>query len=1321
MAPNDRNPEKNPSASSAESNAPKPDIDTFLDRADKARRKQQERNRPLGEQIMGILKKLSQPEVPPAETVMDALVGGPEIAQTDREILNNIADPQPEAPRDPDTFMSTMEQAAAQGAAQGEEDRRQKDAQAIRDKQEARDMAQELDASGHPILSKIVNPDVDHSPAPVPERGTTQFVQDLEATAQQGAAEGAAIRAQKEAEEAAAAALAEAQRQAENAEMRRKIDSAGFKIPGLAEDATEDEKRAARAAYVAQMMEDTKAGLDQVAWQREQDQVPLDGNPQGQVKIDPETGTIINPHKRAEPEPVYKPRVDAEAAALAQREPWELTDRERRQVERGLALPLIDARSEQSALFGFDVADPMEWPGGRREMMAFQNAMAEAINYLDQTISTPANGRDEKKKLDLVFYGKGGITHPKYFREQHGVPVIDAVRRGVDQAMASYGPTEYTNNELRALMVRALETRVRIKKLQADITRLKSEIAAQKKIADKEPETKTNGFRAVVERNKKLLDATRARLQQEQSNAADLITEISKTRVKVETHKRQQHIETRTGVPSLDPITGELIRKPAAPSSGEVRTTAEEVPVAPVAEAAPAAPEPTPPPERKDNVEKEPTPGGEFVSAGESHRGGRPDGADEDAIFSGSGLHLGEIGGTKDKQITDDRERAANLATILNELDIPDATAESVQAIWDRIDQLKKEGKIGSLDIVLDGMGGHGAGEVASSLGMFAIVQEVANSASAENAQLNGETVRGAIVKANELIKKYNERKGSNSGATAIVALTTPDGRTIMGSAGDARAYKIAADGTTTMMSRDHSLIFRTMIAGNTEPSGIFKSPIKSNLYSAIDGDLAPSAIDIYEGDTYNMQAGEKMVLVCDGVWESAFSPERGGLDATTEDILNDIDAEFQKENAALDQKFPNPDQATAKMAAREQLHMKYQGEIMRRVMLAGHEQDAPAEMAKHLTRETAGMIAGDNISAVVLERKTPSPAPEATTPAATEDESIPAWLRDTEQVTAESGARAPAEATPAGPAAVAKAEATTKTAEQEADEREQSITKELVEAKCVATTAGSVGLMVDSGKKLYDINETYLASMRKNVKAAEQGNMQFDNAAVDVFNAQQALKTLNAEQAKKNIANIMMEIQGEADPERRAQRAEDAKKFVNTVHEVLINRISGLREARVRATLQASETPINQDQFPTPDIAKTIKEQVDMYDQTATKAEQDLMAALEAQRSEAIQSIDALVNIDETVAAEKKAAREDDTRTAAEIAAETAAAAAAIDKLLGGDKTIGDDEKAEIRKGLIDFLKNSKMKAPLFIAAIVVMGVAGIMRSGMASRRGRF
>jgi serine/threonine protein phosphatase PrpC len=1299
---------------------------------------------------MRILKKLSQPEVPPAETVMDALVGGPEIAQTDREILNNIADPQPEAPRDPDAFMSTMEQAAAQGVTLGQEDKRQKDAQEIRDKQEARDMAQELDASGHPIFSNIVNPDVDHSPAPVPERGTTQFVQDLEATAQQGTADGAAIRAQREAEEAAAAALAEAQRQAENAEMRRKIDSAGFKIPGLAEDATEDEKRAARAAYVAQMMENTKAGLDQVAWQREQDHVPLDGTPQGQVKIDPETGTIINPHKRAEPEPVYTTRVDAEAAALAQREPWELTDRERRLIEPGLALPLISSRAEQAELFGFDVADPTEWPGGRKEMIAFQNAMADAITHFDQAIATPANGHDERKKLNLPFTADartpgGGFSPDSYFNKKHGMVIIDAVREGVDKALASHGPPEYANNELRAFMVKSLETAVRIKKLQADITKTKSKIASNKPIADKEPEGKKNGARSVVERNKLVLAATRKKLSEELEKSADLMKQIAETRATVEKHRRDHHIETRTGVVSLDPVTGELIKKPDGYSES-IRTTQnlEASPPSPSVQEAPvvaaSAPEetlntaPSPEPNVKpESTEKEPIPGGEFVSAGQSHRGGKPDAADEDAIFSGSGLHLGEIGGTKDKQITDDRERAANLATILNELDIPDATAESVQAIWDKIDQLKKEGKTGSLDIVLDGMGGHGAGEVASSLGMFAIVQEVANSASAENAQLNGETVRRAIVKANELIKKYNEKKGSNSGFTAIVALTTPDGRTIMGSIGDARAYRIEPDGTTSMITRDHSTVFRSMVSGLTEPSGIFKHPLKNQIYRAVDGNLNPNAIEIYEGDDYNLQQGEKLLLVCDGVWESAFSQSRGGLDASTEDILKDIDEAYRRENVELNQKFLNPDQQADKEAAREQLHMKYQGEIMRRVMLAGHEQDAPAEMAKHLTRETAGMIAGDNISAVVLERKTPSPAPEAATPDSSTARSPlddPDWLADKTQVVMNadgtvhevaSAAANPAEAAPAEPPVDAAAKATTKTTEQEADEREQSITKELVEAKCVATTAGSVGLMVDSGKKLYDINEKYLASMRKNVKAAEQGNMQFNNAAVDVFNAQQALKSLNAEQAKKNIANIMMEIQGEADPERRAQRAEDAKKFVNTVHKVLINRISGLREARVRATLQASETPINQDQFPTPDIAKTIKEQVDMYDQTATKAEQDLMAALEAQRSEAIQSIDALVNIDETVAAEKKAAREDDTRTAAEIAAETAMAAAAIDKLLGGDKTVDADEKAEIRKGLIDFLKNSKMKAPLFIAAIVVMGITGIMRSGMASRRGRY
>ncbi len=1209
------------------------------------------------------------------------------------------------------------------------------------------------------VVRGITSPDQLLPQHKLPEAGTSDFIKGLEKAAEEGRQLGQQEARQRELDDMRAQQEAEAERVRLDAEIREKIQKAGFKIPGLPENATEDEKRAARTAYVRQMMDDTAEGLKQATWQREQEQTILDGTPQGQVKRDDEGG-FINPYKIAEAEPVYVPRVDALTAELRQREPWELTDRERKQIEPGLALPLISSRAEQAELFGFDVADASNWPGGEREMRAFQKAMAEAIDYFDQTVATPANERNENQKLDLYLTNPktegGGISRYKYFRNNHKMPIMEAVRAGVDQALLSHGPSEMANDKLRGLMITALETRVRIKRIEAEISKLKIELAQQKANADKEPTYKQDGFKSIVERRRKTLTKMREELAKQQKNSTELAAQLVKVRAEVDTEKRKRRIDSREGVVSLDPVTGELVKKAPGYSEPVNQTRTPEatppppsIPEAPVVAAVPA-PEATPdappspePPKKPESTEREPAPKGEFVSAGESHRGGRPDAADEDAIFSGSGLHLGEIGGTKDKIVSDGHERAAHLATILHELDMPDVTAESIQATWDKIEQLKKEGKIGSLDIVLDGMGGHGAGEIASSIGMFAIVHEVANVASIEGNQLNGETVRGAMTKANELIKKYNEKKGSNSGATAIVALTTPDGRTILGSAGDARAYRIEPDGTTAMITRDHSFVFRSMIAGMTEPSGIFKDPNKSNLYRALDGKLSPDEIEIYEGDDYNMQVGEKMVLVCDGVWESVFNEERGGLTATTDETLKDIDTEFQRENALLDQQFPNPDQYADKAAAREQLHMKYQGEIMKRILLAGHENDSPAEMAKHLTRETAGMIAGDNISAVVVERNTPPPPATETAPAANAGEAdahIPDWLKDTTRVTADDAIigrpvasdapraipeeiaeinRQAAEPThePGEPTeAAATTEATTGIEQSTADEREQAITKDTVEIKCLVSIVGTARLMTASIDKIGAVNGEYIKSIETNVKPLEKKNRPFDDRIKDVSSEQQRLKDLNVDGITEQIVALSLELVQETDPDARKAKGESAKKKISSIHKALNVRIGKLREARAAATQQASETTINDDQFDVTDTAKTIREQVDIHDQEAYTTEQFILDKLNAQYADAMKAVDDLVNIDETVLAEKQAARED-TRTAAEIASEAALLSRDLEILLDKEGLTGE-ERENARKGIIDLLKNTRMKAPLLIAAVVVMGVLGIMTKGAAGGR---
>jgi len=153
-------------------------------------------------------------------------------------------------------------------------------------------------------------------------------------------------------------------------------------------------------------------------------------------------------------------------------------------------------------------------------------------------------------------------------------------------------------------------------------------------------------------------------------------------------------------------------------------------------------------------------------SDGRSSRGGRPNRPDEDAFYSSSrGLHLGEIGGTAERE-SNLEERRQGLAEALNMLDKRTAkrlglplpiTSKQIQEAHQEIQNLIQSGQLNGIDVVADGVGGQGSGEYASSIATFIFVRDIARQL--RKGDLSEEGIRDAVMLANETISSYSNAK----------------------------------------------------------------------------------------------------------------------------------------------------------------------------------------------------------------------------------------------------------------------------------------------------------------------------------------------------------------------------------------------------------------------------------------------------------------------------------------------------------------------------------------------------------------------------------
>jgi PPM family protein phosphatase len=151
---------------------------------------------------------------------------------------------------------------------------------------------------------------------------------------------------------------------------------------------------------------------------------------------------------------------------------------------------------------------------------------------------------------------------------------------------------------------------------------------------------------------------------------------------------------------------------------------------------------------------------------------------------------------------------------------------------------------------VADGMGGHAAGEVASSKAI-----EVVTSVEG--------LLPDRIQAANEAIisAALDDPKLAGMGTTITMAEVDPDGTVTIGQVGDSRAY-LLKDGDLRQITVDHTIVAEYLASGRIRPEDIANHPHRSMITRAL-GLAGTVQVDTF---VEQLSSGDRLLLCTDGL-----------------------------------------------------------------------------------------------------------------------------------------------------------------------------------------------------------------------------------------------------------------------------------------------------------------------------------------------------------------------------------------------------------------------------------------------------------------------
>ena len=196
-------------------------------------------------------------------------------------------------------------------------------------------------------------------------------------------------------------------------------------------------------------------------------------------------------------------------------------------------------------------------------------------------------------------------------------------------------------------------------------------------------------------------------------------------------------------------------------------------------------------------------------------------------------------------------------------------TALVITAAYDGDEKLPAFG----LFLLADGMGGHRAGEVASSLAArvaahhitrrFYLPALVSQERGADQPALN-EVLVDAVQAANNGVAEQVPGGGTTLTCALMLGL-----QTYIAHVGDSRAYVVTGEGLE-QITHDHSLVDRLVESGQLTSDEAAVHPQKNVLYRAV-GQSSTLEVDIY---VRTIPDGDRLLLCSDGLWDMVSEAE---------------------------------------------------------------------------------------------------------------------------------------------------------------------------------------------------------------------------------------------------------------------------------------------------------------------------------------------------------------------------------------------------------------------------------------------------------------